>query len=187
MKNNSKLIISQNSKISTALKKIEKNEQGALVVLDNNKVIGILTDGDIRRFLIDGYKTSDLVIKAVNKSFIYATQKTTRDFVLKALDMNKRLIPLLDKNKNLIDIYTKNNFTIDKNTKFTIHSRAPGRISFSGGGSDITQYLFENKTAVLNATINMYSNCILKLRDDKKIIVYSSNLAKSLYSLLIKS
>ncbi len=179
MKINSKLIIKQNSKIATALKKIENNEQGALIVIDNNNiVIGTLTDGDIRRCLIDGFKTSDLVIQAVNKNFIYATSKTTRDFILKALDMNKRLIPLIDNKKRLLDIYSKNNFIIDKKTKFTIHSRAPGRISFSGGGSDMTQYLFENKTAVLNATINMYSNCILNIRDDKKIIIYSFNLNK---------
>ncbi|NMB10343.1 MAG: CBS domain-containing protein, partial [Tissierellia bacterium] len=48
--------------LKLALEKIDKNKHGFLIVLNSNKkVIGTLTDGDIRRSLINEIELSDEV------------------------------------------------------------------------------------------------------------------------------
>lgn len=60
-----------------------------------------------------------------------------------------------------------------------IRSRAPLRIAFGGGGTDLAPYTEEKGGCVLNATINKYVYGTLQLRDDKKIKVISADYKKS--------
>ena len=52
-------------------------------------------------------------------------------------------------------------------------SRAPLRLSFCGGGTDVSPYVEERGGVVLNATINKYAYCSLIPRDDDEIQVQS--------------
>lgn len=54
-----------------------------------------------------------------------------------------------------------------------IRSRAPLRISFAGGGTDIEPYLSEKGGVVLSTTINRYSYGTLVTRNDQEIQVES--------------
>ncbi|MBT5016367.1 GHMP kinase [Candidatus Peregrinibacteria bacterium] len=57
-----------------------------------------------------------------------------------------------------------------------IRSRAPVRISFGGGGTDLSPYTEEYGGVVLNAAINRYAYTTFIPRDDKKIILDSYDL-----------
>ncbi len=64
--NNEKPTIQKQNSIKEAILSITKNRLGATVVIENNKVVGIVTDGDIRRMLekhdnIAGLKVSDIM------------------------------------------------------------------------------------------------------------------------------
>jgi D-glycero-alpha-D-manno-heptose-7-phosphate kinase len=59
-------------------------------------------------------------------------------------------------------------------------ARAPVRISFGGGGSDLTHYFADDAGAVINTTVSLYSHATLRLRDDSQIIVHSSDLNATL-------
>lgn len=57
-----------------------------------------------------------------------------------------------------------------------IRSRAPVRISFGGGGTDLSPYTEEYGGVVLNAAINRYAYTTFVPRKDKKIILDSYDL-----------
>ena len=45
-------LINKNESIKSALKKIDGNHLGIVFIEDKGKVIGVSTDGDIRRFIL---------------------------------------------------------------------------------------------------------------------------------------
>lgn len=54
-----------------------------------------------------------------------------------------------------------------------IRSKAPLRISFAGGGTDVSPYVEERGGVVLSTTIDKYAYGSLRLRNDKNITVQS--------------
>jgi D-glycero-alpha-D-manno-heptose-7-phosphate kinase len=57
--------------------------------------------------------------------------------------------------------------------KRLIRSRAPLRISYAGGGTDVSPYCDEHGGAVLSATIDRYAYCTIKPRQDKEVTIHS--------------
>jgi len=56
-----------------------------------------------------------------------------------------------------------------------VRSKAPLRIGFCGGGTDVNPYSDEYGGAVLNATINLYAYCFLIETNDQKIGLKSND------------
>ena len=54
-----------------------------------------------------------------------------------------------------------------------IRGRAPLRVSFGGGGSDVAPFCEEQGGAIIGSTINKYAYCSIVPRDDDQIIVHS--------------
>lgn len=54
-----------------------------------------------------------------------------------------------------------------------IRGRAPLRISFGGGGTDVAPFCQEQGGAVIGSTINKYAYCSIVPREDDQIIVHS--------------
>ncbi len=172
-----KYVIEVDSNIQEALIKIENNHKGFIFVQDvSNRIIGIATDGDIRRKLLENLKLNDSIINCINRNFIFAKPDTPRELLLKQLDHQIKVIPVLDNDNKLVSIVSRD-FIPEKNEqKVFSRSKSPVRISFGGGGSDTSAYFSENRAAVINATISLYSHSTLKIRDDSKIILYSLDL-----------
>lgn len=174
-------LISQSSTIRDALIKIECNHNGFIILHDLDfRVIGICTDGDIRRKLMDGITVNDSILNCINSNFVKAKSDTPRELLLKQLDHKIKIIPILDEEDRLISIVSKDFIPEKKEQKVFARAKSPVRISFGGGGSDISSYFTENKAAVINATISLFSHATLKIREDEKICISSLDLSDSI-------
>lgn len=176
---NLKYIIQDNLDLESALKKIEENKCGAVLVVDqNNTVKGLITDGDVRRLILAGRDTSEPVVQCYNPKFISVEEGASREKILKILDDQVSFLPVLNKENRLISVYTRKDFPIDQERSTLVRSRAPVRISFGGGGTDLTYFFSGNGGAVISATIRMYAHCELRKLDDHRIIINSLDLDK---------
>ena len=61
-----------------------------------------------------------------------------------------------------------------------IRSKAPFRVSFGGGGTDMPPYCIEHGGCVINTTIDRHVYVSLKPREDKEIHVFSINYNKEI-------
>ena len=167
--------------LNYVLKKIDENENGIIFIEDNAKIVGVATDGDIRRKLIEENKLTLQIKDCMNTNFIYLTEsEATKENILKLLDTRIKIIPILDNSNRLISVVSKESIFWDEKEKVISKAKSPVRISFAGGGTDLTTYFYEEGGAVLNATINKFTHAVLEKRDDKKIIINSFDLNKSL-------
>lgn len=175
------LSIQKKATLQDSLNLIELNQLGAIFVVDQTgSVIGLATDGDIRRHLIQGGSLTDSISLCANPDYIWERPEASRELLIKKLDSKIKIIPLLDEAKHLVDVVTRDHLPIQNERAVYSRARAPVRVSFGGGGSDLTRYFFKNDGAVLNSTISLYSHATLHVRGDEKIIVRSQDLNESL-------
>ena len=173
--------ISENASLREALEQIEANHHGIVLTINSTGVVtGLATDGDIRRKLLEGLHLKDNIGLCANPSFVWADKTSSRELLLKQLDHRIRVIPLLDENRRLAGIVSRGDMPQLIEEPVYARARAPVRISFGGGGSDLTHFFAGDGGAVINTTISLYSHATLRKRDDEKIIIHSHDLGASL-------
>lgn len=91
--------------IVDAMERIDKNAKGILFIVDeNNHIVGSLTDGDIRRWILKSGNINSIVIDAMNKSphMLSVEQESNASKVMKEHQIVA--IPIVDSNKKIVDI-----------------------------------------------------------------------------------
>jgi len=176
-----KLQITETASIRQVLAAIEGSHHGMIFLKDAEEAItALVTDGDIRRHLLDGAVLDAGIGVCANREFIWADQSSPKELLLKRLDSQIRFIPLLDERRRLVGIISRDSLPVEDESRIYARSRSPVRISFSGGGSDLTHYFCDDLGAVINTTISLYSHAVLRLRDDEKVLVHSRDLNDTL-------
>ena len=106
MKNIKNIKLKQNATIKEALGIIDSGAmQIALVVDDNDKLIGTLTDGDIRRGILRGLDLDSSIETIVFKEPAVAKISSTKEEILKiALSKKLHQIPIVDDNGIVLDL-----------------------------------------------------------------------------------
>ncbi|MEO1953349.1 MAG: nucleotidyltransferase family protein [Campylobacterales bacterium] len=106
MRHYKNILLQPNSTIKEALYIIDTGaKQIALVVDKDEKLIGTLTDGDIRRGLLNNLSLDDSIETIISKNPTVCTMEDTKEDILE-IAISKKLyqIPLVDNNGKLIDI-----------------------------------------------------------------------------------
>ena len=106
MKNIENIKLKQNATIKEALGIIDSGAmQIALVVDDNDKLLGTLTDGDIRRGILRGLDLDSSIETIVFKEPAIAKISSTKEEILK-LELSRKLhkIPVVDDNGRVLGI-----------------------------------------------------------------------------------
>ena len=97
-------IAKDNLTVSEAMQKIDKNTCGILfLVNDTGKLVGCLTDGDVRRYLLAGGKMSGVAVDAANgKPRVAKTLEEARNLYHKK---NYIVIPVVNEEGIIVDLY----------------------------------------------------------------------------------
>ncbi len=174
--------IPASASLRKAMQHIEINHHGMVFVTGTNgEVSAVATDGDIRRYLLEGGSFDDPVSQCANPDFVWEHPDTPREILLKKLDHRIRVIPLLDTARHLVGLVSRDHLPTQAEGAVYARARAPVRISFGGGGSDLTHYFSScDGGAVINTTISLYSHATLRIRDDDRVIIRSLDLEETL-------
>jgi len=107
-----RLVVSPAATVAAALRIIDANTLGITFVIDEHGVvIGVVTDGDIRRALLGGKTLRTPVAEVMNREFVFALDDMAPDDVCARLSNRYRVIPILDSAHRLVSfasIYHKN-------------------------------------------------------------------------------
>ncbi len=99
----------ESSSLREAMRKIEQNGIGALFVVDkSDKLCGVLTDGDIRRGLLEGYGLNDNISSILKDEYVYVTQHDDPEEIVSKFSRSVRVLPVIDNDKHLVDYYEFN-------------------------------------------------------------------------------
>lgn len=100
-----KYLINKNETIKSALKKIDGNHLGIIFIEDDNKVVGVATDGDIRRFMLKENSLDSIIHECMNKDFFYLIDSdVTNNLILESLNDRIKVIPVLNAMRNLVSV-----------------------------------------------------------------------------------
>lgn len=101
-------LISPTTTVKEALAVIDKEAlRGAIVVDENKKLLGLVSDGDIRRSLLAGISLDTPVSKVMNSRPVVASTNATRQQLVELLESKEILsIPILDEQGIIVAMYT---------------------------------------------------------------------------------
>ena len=97
---------SPDQSLFNALELIEENSTRFLMIVDTaGKLLGTVTDGDIRRGLLQGKSLNSTVGSVMNRDFVYSTLAEKRSDVLDKMRTQQILqVPVLDSDGVVIDL-----------------------------------------------------------------------------------
>ena len=129
MKNIEKIKITRDETIKRALEVISDGAfQIAIVVDKKGKLVGTLTDGDIRSGFLKGLNINSSVKSIVNKNPIIIKKTETKEKLLKIALSNKiHQIPVVDKNDKVIGIHIIEELITPKDKSNKVVIMAGGR------------------------------------------------------------
>lgn len=136
--NVSELFIEKNSSIKNSIKKLDKTGKKILLVIDKSKhLIGVVTDGDVRRWILNNGSLKEKVEKIMNKNpiTIFTDEKNKAKKIMK-----KELIeaiPVIDKsNKVKSIIFWHEEFDVE----FDHFDRLNNKVVIMAGGKGTRLY-----------------------------------------------
>jgi dTDP-glucose pyrophosphorylase len=102
------ILITPDTTILETIKVIDQSSlQIAIVVGENNRLLGTVTDGDIRRGILRNISLDSPVAYVMNEAPIMAKESDSPTEIFASMKLlNLKHIPAVDKDKCLIDLYT---------------------------------------------------------------------------------
>mgnify|MGYP001100189833 FL=1 len=113
MKNNwKKTLLDENSSVRAAVQCLNKSAlQIILVVNKKKKLIGTITDGNIRRAMLSGLNINSSIKKIINRKPYTVSKSLSKSAINKLMNMRQiHQIPIIDKRKNILGLYAWDQF-----------------------------------------------------------------------------
>jgi dTDP-glucose pyrophosphorylase len=99
-------ILNPDNKIKDAIANLNKTNLQIVLITKKNKLVGTITDGDIRRNLLRGYSLNEKVSKIMKKNFINVNPNTSYTEAKNIMRAKSILqIPILSKDKKILGLH----------------------------------------------------------------------------------
>lgn len=153
-------IINEKKTLISALSRISSITSGPLVLFiidDNQRMVGTLTDGDVRRALIQGVNVNDTISAAMHRNFNFLRKGVNDDVIgiHQQRDLKMKLVPVLDDDNHIVEI-----INLDKyRTKLPIDA-----VLMAGGKGERLRPLTEKTPKPL---IKVGDKCIIDYNIDR--------------------
>lgn len=125
------VLIKEESLIKEAIKQLNENSLQILLVIDDNyRLIGTVTDGDIRRAILNNISFDEPVGKIMNRvpKFVYiGEEESAKELMIKH---RIKTIPVLDRGRRVVDLILMEKFL---ETKYE-YSKKPNYVFIMAGG-----------------------------------------------------
>ena len=138
------ILVKSNITIRQAMKVLEKTSEKCLLIIDNNKkLLGTLSDGDLRRSVLQGKKFSEKISDSYNKNpSMLIKDKYTKKEAEKLLHTKRLdLIPIVNDKQIVIDYINWIKINGVKKTKTTLSSVS---VAIMAGGKGTRMRPFTN-------------------------------------------
>lgn len=153
---------------------VDTDGHGFAVIVSGDRCVGVVTDGDVRRRLLEGATLGALVSTAMNSAFTFSRAGDSAHAILRLFDQRIRVVPVLDADDRVVDVLRYSDFTAAARTeRRIIRARSPVRVSFAGGGSDTSYSIRSQAGMVLSSAINKYAYATIMVRSDKAVRIVS--------------
>ena len=97
-------IVYPNYTLKECMMVIDRHAKNISFVLENGILVGVVTDGDIRRALLNNSSLEDAVHSVMNRQFVSFPVKTDSKTIRERFSKRIRHIPLLDDEGSLVDV-----------------------------------------------------------------------------------
>ncbi|MFH1802096.1 MAG: sugar phosphate nucleotidyltransferase [archaeon] len=167
------LILREDRLVRDALYKLDRTGINLVLIAgEQKKLLGVVTEGILKRFLLHGGNPSDPVHKAMTQNPITGKTTDSEASIYHLLESGVNSLPILDEQGKIVSIEFKSEVLPEKPFP-TLRGRAPLRISFAGGGTDLPSFFNNHGGVVINATIDKYCHASITKRADSKIHINS--------------
>lgn len=143
------------SSLETSGKKI------VLVVSDDNRLVGTLTDGDIRRAFLRGLKLESGICDIIQRNPLAVPPELNQDLVLQLMQINNiQQLPIIDEKGFVVGLHTWGNIIVPKaienmmvimaggsGTRLRPHTENCPKPMLEVGGKPILQHIIERAAA----------------------------------------
>lgn len=101
-----KLLCRKDNSIFQAMQIINENGKNTVFVVDHqDRLCGVLTDGDIRRSLLSGKSLHEQVSKVIAREFKFIRQSEGEKAYLKNTDESIKIMPVVDDDMRVVDFF----------------------------------------------------------------------------------
>lgn len=167
------LFLNPSDLVRKAMNKITKSGIDLVLVVDGDgKLLGILNDRLIKKFLLEGGNVDSRISEAMIRNPDKIAKIGDSQEKIYELLQSTRHLPILDDQERIVDVEFRAE-KIKKESFPVIRGKAPFRISFAGGGTDLPSFYEKYGGVVINGTINKYCYGTLIKRGDSKIVINS--------------
>lgn len=128
IKNWKKSLISEHATLSKAINAINSNKLKVAVVINKKKnVLGLLTDGDIRRAILNEKSLKTKSLDVATKNPLIIPENINYEKIIQIMNKNDILqLPVVNKKNKIISIISSKDFTLSKQVKNPVLIMAGG-------------------------------------------------------------